>query len=271
MLTLPAVVHDTDALLELAVSAARDAGAFLLDGMSNVRTSVETKSSPTDMVTEMDRAAERLIVDAIRAARPGDGFLGEEGAAEAGDSGVRWIVDPLDGTTNYLYGFPAFGVSIAVEVDGEVVAGVVNDPLHGETYVAVRGKGAACNGAPLRVGSPPSLATSLIGTGFAYVPERRHWQAEVLARVLPQVRDIRRAGSAAIDLCWVAAGRLDGFYERGLMHWDYAAGALIASEAGARVGNLDGGPPSSDIVVAGAPAIVDRLCEVIKEAEAALT
>ena len=270
MLTLPAVVLDADALLELAVSAARDAGAFLLDGMSNVRTSVETKSSPTDMVTEMDRATERRIVDAIRSARPDDGFLGEEGAAEAGGSGVRWIVDPLDGTTNYLYGFPAFGVSIAVEVDGEVEAGVVNDPVHGELYAARRGKGATCNGTPLRVGSPPALATSLIGTGFAYVPERRQWQAEVLARVLPQVRDIRRAGSAAIDLCWVAAGRLDGHYERGLMHWDYAAGALIAAEAGAWVGDLHGGPPSTEIVVAAPPSIAARLCEVIREAEAAV-
>ena len=270
MLTLPAVVHDTAALLELAVSAARDAGALLLDGQSSVRTSVETKSSPTDMVTEMDRAAERQIVDTIRAVRPQDGFLGEEGAAEAGDSGVRWIVDPLDGTTNYLYGFPAFGVSIGVEVDGEIAAGVVNDPLHGEVYAAARGRGATCNDTPLRVGSPPALATSLIGTGFAYVPERREWQAEVLARVLPQVRDIRRAGSAAIDLCWVAAGRLDAFYERGLMHWDYAAGALIATEAGAWVGNLDGGPPSSDIVVAAPPSIAEHLRDVIRDAEAAV-
>ena len=270
MLTLPAVVHDADALLDLAVAAAVDAGAFLLDGLSSVRTSVETKSSATDMVTEMDRAAERRIVEAIRAARPDDGFLGEEGASEAGDSGVRWIVDPLDGTTNYLYGFPAFGVSIAVEVDGVVTVGVVHDPVHGEVFAAVLGAGATCNDSPLHVGDPPALATSLIGTGFAYVPERRQWQAEVLARVLPQVRDIRRAGSAAIDLCWVAASRLDGFYERGLMYWDYAAGALIASEAGARVSDLDGGPPSSEIVVAAPPSIAERLRDVVRDAEAAL-
>ena len=265
------MVPDPDGLLELAIAAATEAGAFLLENITSVRTSVETKSSPTDIVTEMDRAAERLIVDAIRAARPDDGILGEEGTSDPGGTGVRWIIDPLDGTTNYLYGFPAFGVSIAAEVDGEVAVGVVNDASHGDLFSAVRTRGAWRNAARIQVNEPAALSTALIGTGFAYVPERRGWQAEVLARVLPSVRDIRRAGSAAIDLCWVACGRLDGFYERGLQYWDYAAGALVATEAGAWVGDLDGGPPSSDIVVAAAPQIAPRLCDVVREAEAALS
>ena len=259
---------DAAALLALAVRAATDAGAFLLDGLSTARTTIETKSSKTDMVTEMDRAAERRIVDAIRGERPDDGILGEEGAAEAGGTGVRWIVDPLDGTTNYLYGFPAFAVSIAVEVDGEVVAGVVNDVAHGDVFTATRNGGAHRNGDAIAVNHAPAAATALVGTGFAYVPERRAWQADVLARLLPSVRDVRRAGAASIDLCWVACGRLDAYYERGLQLWDFAAGALIAEEAGAWVGDLDGGPPSTDIVVASAPAIADRFREILRSAEA---
>ena len=262
------MVPDPDRLLELAIAAATDAGSFLLAGITDVRTTVETKSSATDMVTEMDRSAERRIVDAIRAARPDDGILGEEGTADAGGTGVRWIIDPLDGTTNYLYGYPAFSVSIAAEVDGEVAVGVVNDPVHGDLFSAVRTQGAWRNATHIHVNQPEALATALIGTGFAYVPERRAWQGDVLARVLPAVRDIRRGGSAALDLCWVACGRLDGFYERGLQYWDYAAGALIATEAGAWVGDLDGGPPSSDIVVAAAANIAPRLREVVRDAEA---
>ena len=260
---------DLAQLRDLAVAAATDAGAFLFDGMSTVRTSVETKSSATDMVTEMDRAAERRIVESIHSSRPRDGILGEEGAAEPGATGVRWIVDPLDGTTNYLYGFPAYSVSIAAEVDGAIAVGVVNDPWHADVFSAVRGQGATRNGEPIAPGRPATLATALIGTGFAYVPERRAWQADVLTRVLPAVRDIRRAGSAALDLCWVACGRLDGFYERGLQYWDYAAGSLIATEAGAWVGDLEGGPPSSDIVVAAAPEIAERLRDLVRDAEAA--
>jgi myo-inositol-1(or 4)-monophosphatase len=260
-------VPDVETLLRLAMDAAVDAGALLLDGAHQVRATVEHKSSPTDMVTEMDRAAEAQIVAALRASRPDDGFLGEEGSSEAGTTGVRWLVDPLDGTTNYLYGFPAYTVSIAAELDGAVAAAVVHDPNHQETFTALAGRGAWRNDTALQISGPPSAATALVGTGFSYQPERRRVQADVLVRLLPQVRDIRRAGAASLDLCWLAAGRLDAFYERGLQPWDFAAGALIAAEAGAVVGDLAGGPPSTEIVVAAAPSIAEEFRRLLAAAE----
>jgi myo-inositol-1(or 4)-monophosphatase len=260
-------VPDAESLLRLAIDAADEAGELLLEGVDRVRETVEHKSSPTDMVTEMDRAAEAQIVAALRAARPDDGFLGEEGSSEAGTSGVRWLVDPLDGTTNYLYGFPAFTVSIAAEVDGTVTAAVVHDPSHRETFTALSGRGAWRNGARLEIVGPPSAATALVGTGFSYQPERRARQAQVLARLLPDVRDVRRAGAASLDLCWVAAGRLDAFYERGLQPWDFAAGALVAAEAGAVVDDLVGGPPSTEMVVAAAPSITQEFHRLLAAAE----
>src|SRR4051812_10314838 len=214
---------------------------------------VSTKSSPTDMVTEIDRASESLIVSGIRAARPDDGIVGEEGADHPGTSGVRWLIDPVDGTTNYLYKFPGFAVSIAAEHDGVVVAGVVNDPLHRDVFAAGAGRGATRNGEPIHASTATDLTTALVGTGFSYERERRLRQANVLVEVLPRVRDIRRMGAAAVDLCSVACGRLDAFYERGLGPWDLAAGALIAREAGATVGDLAGGPASADFTLASAP------------------
>jgi myo-inositol-1(or 4)-monophosphatase len=234
-------VDDLTPLLDLAVTVARRAGALLLDGLAGVRTAVDTKSTRTDMVSEMDHSSERLIAATLREARPDDGFLGEEGTATAGSTGVRWVFDPLDGTTNYLYGFPTWAVSIAAEVDGDVALGVVHDPVHDETFTARRGGGARCNGRLLRVSGPPELATALVGTGFSYDAAERGRQAALLARVLPAVRDIRRGGAAALDLCWVALGRLDAYYEWGLMPWDRAAGALVASEAGAVVDELEDG------------------------------
>lgn len=268
-LTLPGV-PDLEALLGLAVDVAERAGALLHAGVHEARTTVEHKSSLTDVVTEMDRAAEASIVSAIRAARPEDGVLGEEGSLEAGSTGVRWIIDPLDGTTNYLYGFPAYSVSVAVEVDGNLAVGVVHDPSHQETFTATRGNGARCNSAPLRVNDPAAVATALVATGFSYLPERRARQADVVARLMSAVRDIRRAGSAALDLCWVAAGRVDASFERGLQPWDYSAGALIAVEAGAVVGDLDGGPPSSDMVIAAPPSIAEPFWQLLRDAEAAV-
>ena len=202
------------------------------------------------MVTAVDRASEALIVGTLGKERPDDGVLGEEGSRRDGTSGVRWIIDPLDGTTNYLYGYPVFAVSIGVEVDGEVVAGVVNDPSHAEVFSAARGEGALCNGRAIAVSGKDDLATALIGTGFAYDAVRRGEQAGWLRHVLPKVRDIRRAGAASIDLCWVACGRLDGYYEAGLAPWDVAAGALIAAEAGAEATDFTGGPcqPGSVVV-----------------------
>ena len=233
-----------------------------MEGAGRVRTTVETKSTRTDMVTEMDRSSERLLVGVLQAARPDDAVLGEEGSASAGTSGVRWVVDPLDGTTNYLYGIPAWAVSVAAEVDGVSVVGVVHDPVHAETFTAVRGEGAWCNGAVLRVEGAADLATSLVGTGFSYDAARRGEQAALLARVLPSVRDIRRAGAAAMDLCWVALGRLDAFYERGLAPWDWAAGSLVAEEAGAVVSMLADGT-----WVAAPPHLYGPLCELLGAAE----
>jgi myo-inositol-1(or 4)-monophosphatase len=249
---------DTRALLDLAVRLAREASALLREGRTR-RLVVGTKSSGTDMVTEMDRASEALIVAGLRAARPHDAIVGEEGTADTGTSGVRWLVDPLDGTTNYLYGYRAFAVSIAAEVDGHVVVGVVADASNGEIFTGLRGSGAQCDGVTLEIVDRADLATALVGTGFSYLAARRARQAQVLTAVLPAVRDIRRAGSAALDLCWVASGRLDAFYEKGLGPWDLAAGALIATEAGARAGDLDGGAPSTEFVLAAAPSLFEPL------------
>lgn len=233
---LRAVPIDLDELRDLALEAAGAAGRLLLEGQARAATGITTKTSLTDMVSELDRSSEALIVATILGARPDDAVLGEEGGLTgSGTSGVRWVVDPLDGTTNYLYRFPAWVVSVAAEVDGEVVAGVVHDPVHAEVYSAVRGGGAWCNGERLKVEGARSLAVALVGTGFGYEAAVRARQGAEVAAVLPHVRDIRRAGAAALDLCWVAKGRLDAYYERGLQPWDWAAGMLVASEAGAVV------------------------------------
>jgi myo-inositol-1(or 4)-monophosphatase len=248
-----------DSLLDIAVDAARQAGALLLDGRGRAR-GIETKSSATDMVSDMDRAAEATIRAVIGDARPGDAILGEEAGASSGYTGVRWIVDPLDGTTNFLYGFPAWAVSVAAERDGVVVAGAVWDPTHGEMWTAIRGDGAFCNGARLApLADDVPLGTALVATGFSYQPARREAQGAVIARLLPRVRDIRRAGSAALDLCWVAGGRVDAYFEQGTHVWDWAAGALVASEAGAWVGDFHGGPPSEDGLLAAPPALASIL------------
>jgi myo-inositol-1(or 4)-monophosphatase len=261
---------DAGELLALARSVAEAAGTLLLDGAARARTAVGTKTSPTDMVTEMDRASEALVVEGLLRARPDDGVLGEEGTARPGTSGVRWVVDPLDGTTNYLYGLPAWAVSVAAEVDGRVVAAVVADPSHGELYGATLGGGATCNGRRLDLGAGPPLATALVGTGFSYEADRRARQAAVLTQVLPRVRDVRRAGAAALDLCWVASGRLDAFYEKGLQPWDLAAGALVATEAGALAGDLDGGLPSGTFALAAVPAVFGPLRDVLRSAGAVM-
>ena len=252
---------DAEKLLGLAVELAHAAGKVLLDGQASVRTIVETKSTRTDMVTEMDRASEALIAEGLRRARPHDGMLGEEGTAAPGTTGVQWVVDPLDGTTNYLYGFPSWAVSIGAELDGVPFVGVVHDPLHAETFTAARGGGAFLNGLRLKVEGAPDLATSLVGTGFSYDAVNRRRQAELLSTVLPVVRDVRRAGSAATDMCWVAAGRLDAYYERGVQPWDVAAGTVIATEAGAVVGRLE-----DETIVVAAPHLYDGLCGVLTAA-----
>ena len=263
-------MSDLAALARLAVDAAEGAGRLLMERLHEVRTSIEQKSSATDMVTEVDRAVETFVVDHLRRARPDDGFLGEEGASEPGTTGVRWIIDPLDGTTNYLYAFPAFTVSIAAEVDGVLAVGAVRDPSHDETFHAWTGGGAWCNGAALDGDSPPELGAALVATGFSYTADRRAWQAAVLAELMSDIRDVRRAGAASLDLCWVAAGRVDVFYERGLGPWDFAAGSVIASEAGVEVSDLDGNPASSDIVVAARPPLGGAFRRRLAAAEAAV-
>jgi myo-inositol-1(or 4)-monophosphatase len=197
------------------------------------------------MVSEADRASERLLRDVLRRERPDDALLGEEGASETGRSGLRWVVDPLDGTTNYLYGLPQWAVSVAVEDGAGPVASCVYDPSRDEAFTAARGAGATLAGAPLATTERADLASALIATGFAYTPELRVAQVEQLRGVIACVRDIRRAGSAALDLAWVACGRLDGFYESDLQHWDYAAGVLLVREAGGIVSIAPGplGPP----------------------------
>lgn len=235
---------DPDGLLvdlaETALEAARAAAAVLEEAI-DAELEVDTKISATDMVSDADFAAEAAVVETIRSRRPDDSVLGEEGTTELGSSGIRWVVDPLDGTTNYLFGVPHFGVSVAAEVNGETAVGVVIDPCREETWAAVRGWGARRNGIPCRVATDRStLDTALVATGFGYLPARRAWQSRVLTKVLPVVRDVRRFGAAALDLCWTGAGRFDVYYEWGLNPWDLAAGALVCSEAGGRVEALDG-------------------------------
>lgn len=229
---------------------------------------VDTKSTATDPVTEVDREVEALVVGALLAVRPDDGVVGEEGADRAGTSGVGWIIDPIDGTVDFVYGIPGCNVSVAATVDGEVVAGAVVDPLHGDVFAAARGRGATRNGTPISCTTVADPALALVGTGFGYDPAERARQAAVLAHVLPRVRDIRRIGAAAIDLCWVACGRLDGYYERGLKAWDWAAGALVAEEAGARVGTvgdqaLPASLPDACLVAAG-PALYPGLRDLLR-------
>ncbi|MFS4095515.1 inositol monophosphatase family protein [Streptomyces sp. AF1A] len=257
-------------LLELAQEAARRAGELLRDGRPADLAVARTKSSPIDVVTEMDIAAEKLITDLISGRRPDDGFLGEEGASAPGTSGVRWVIDPLDGTVNYLYGLPTWAVSIAAEREGETVAAVVAAPMRGETYHAVRGGGAWATGAwqgerALACRPTPPLDQALVSTGFNYVAGVRAHQAEVAGRLIPLLRDIRRSGSAAVDLCDVASGRLDGYYERGLNPWDWAAGDLIAREAGALTGGRPGERPSRDLTVAGTPGVFEPLQRLLED------
>ncbi len=246
-------------LLELARTVAGQAARLAVERRPADLGVSDTKSSPTDVVTEMDTAAEALIRKLILEQRPDDAFLGEEGGADlgrgadAGQGAVRWVIDPIDGTVNYLYDLPHWSVSVGVEVDGVTVAGVVAAPRLGEVYTAVRGAGAWCNDAKLRVRPSTDLASALVATGFGYRAERRQRQGAIAGALLPRVRDIRRAGSAALDLCAVAAGRVDGYYERGTKHWDRCAGTLIAIEAGAIVEGFHGASASEEMAIAAPP------------------
>lgn len=261
------LISDTglDELVALARAVAQSAGALLRDERPR-ELEVSAKSSPTDVVTQMDRAAEEHLIARILGARPDDGILGEEGGERLGSSGVRWVVDPLDGTTNYLYGIPLWSVSVGAEVAGQVVAGAVCAPEMGTTFLARRGGGAweesAGGRRGLRASGAAELSQSLLSTGFGYDSEQRRRQAQALVSVAPRVRDVRRLGSAAIDLCWVASGRTDAYVESRLNPWDVAAGALIAREAGAVVIG-DDDPVVAPYVLASAPGIVDELTRLL--------
>ena len=217
------------------------------------------KSSATDPVSDADREAERAIRELLSAERPADGLVAEEGSHAEADSGRRWVVDPLDGTVNFIYELPAWAVSVALEDADGVAAGVVHSPVLGETFCAVRGGGAwiAESGRPLRASGCDRLERAMVATGFSYEPSRRAQQAAVVAGLLPLARDIRRAGAAALDLAWTAAGRLDAFYENGLKRWDWAAGHLLVREAGGVTGWIEGEPPV--LVAAATQALLDEL------------
>ncbi|MEA2460544.1 MAG: monophosphatase [Actinomycetota bacterium] len=221
-----------DDYLSLASEIAAEAGSLLLERFGGPARGISTKSSPTDLVSDADRDAERLLVSRIKEACPADGIVGEEGGAADSKSGVSWILDPLDGTVNFLFGIPAWAVSIGIGDNDGGFVGVVVCPPAGETYAAARGCGATLNGDAIRVSDRKDLSTALIGTGFSYEPDARSVQAEIVRRVVPRVRDIRRGGSAALDLCSVASGRLDGLYEAPMERWDKAAGLVIVTEAG---------------------------------------
>lgn len=257
-------------LTDLSARLAEEAGGMIRSGRPDRVTVAATKSSAVDVVTQMDSDVEAFLRARLAEERPEDAVLGEEEGARTGTSGLTWVIDPVDGTVNYLYGIPAYAVSVAV-VQGEphplswtVLAGSVHSVPEGVTWSAGRGLGATRAGRPVRANEARPLAGSLVGTGFGYSAERRAAQAGVLTRVLPNVRDIRRLGSAALDLCRVADGSLDLYYEQGLQPWDMAAGVLIAEEAGALVTGLDGEPASERMTIAGPASSVGDLSHILQ-------
>jgi myo-inositol-1(or 4)-monophosphatase len=256
-------------LLSVAVEVARGAADLARELREQGVSGISTKSTATDVVTAADRATERYVRDALRERRPGDTVLGEESGESSGTGAVRWIVDPIDGTVNYLYGLPQYAVSLAAEVDGVVVAGVVRNAATGEEWTATLSGGAYRAGQRLAGTSVTELGQALVATGFGYAASRRAHQAQVLARLLPSIRDIRRFGAAALDLCFVAEGRVDAYFEKGLNLWDHAAGGLVAAEAGLLVTGLAGAPPGPDLVLAAPPAIHGALHDALVAFDAA--
>jgi myo-inositol-1(or 4)-monophosphatase len=256
-------------LLQIAVQVARGAGELARGLREEGVSGVHTKSTVTDVVTAADKATERYVIDELHRLRPGDAILGEESGESAGTGAVRWILDPIDGTVNYLYGLPHYAVSLAVEVDGVVVAGVVRNPASGEEWTALRGGGAYRAGHRLAGSTVTDLGQTLLATGFGYATERRAYQARVVAELLPMVRDIRRIGAASLDLCCAAEGRVDAYFEKGLNLWDHAAGGLIAAEAGLTVSGLSGAKPGPDLVLAAPAGIYGALHDALVAFDAA--
>jgi myo-inositol-1(or 4)-monophosphatase len=263
-----------DELLEIARTVARQAAETARKMRAEGVSGVTTKSTVTDVVTAADRAVERQAVATLRRLRPGDTVLGEEygdtgAGGPTGPGRVRWVLDPIDGTVNYLYGLPQYAVSLAAEVDGVVVAGIVRNAATGDEWTATRGGGAHRDGRPLRSSTETDLGQALVATGFGYDPARRTHQAGVLAGLIPHVRDIRRFGAAALDLCLAAEGSVDAYYERGLNAWDHAAGGLVATEAGLRVSGLAGAPAGPELVIAAPPALFQPLHDRLAALDAA--
>lgn len=269
-LGVPVSTAELQAALTFALECAREAGSFLANRPDQLH--IDTKTSVTDVVTHMDQGAEEIIVQSIRSAFPHDGILAEEGSADDGKSGRRWVIDPLDGTVNYLYRLPFWAVSIALvdEIHHQTLVGVVHAPALGWTYYASLGQGAYKSSSDqtskLGVASARSAEHSLIGTGFAYTVAARTAQVNALSQILPHVRDIRRLGSCALDLCAVAEGTLDGYFESGVQPWDCAAGSLIATESGAKVSGFQGQLPNAEMVIASTPDIYAEFVELVTRA-----
>ena len=248
-------------LLKIADSVARAAGKHLMNRPASF--SFTEKSSAVDFATQMDKQAEELIVKQLLTYRPEDGIIAEEGSAKESKSGITWVIDPLDGTVNYLYGLPGWNVSVAAKDKDGVVVGVVYAPSIDGFWSGIRGGGATYNGVKIKCNDPVELEKALLATGFAYDLNLRVSQGETMARLLPRIRDLRRNGAAAVDLCYVAMGVLDGYFEASLKEWDHAAGGLIATEAGAVVSGRGGGAPNSDLVVCAGPALHAQLLPLI--------
>ena len=256
-------MSDRGALRGLCTELALAAGRLAREGRAVRLDDIDSKSSATDLVTEYDRAAEALIVGRLRVLRPDDGIVGEEGTDHPGTSGLHWLIDPIDGTTNFVYGLP-YAVSVAVRDDRGGLAGAVYLPLSDELFSAARGDGATLNGQPIRCSPLEDISRALVSTGFAYLPERRVAQAARIHRMADRLRDIRRLGAAALDLCYVACGRTDGYFEQWINPWDIAAGELIVQEAGGRVSWFRGGEGEVDGIVASASGVHDTLIGLIE-------
>lgn len=245
-------------LLDLALRIAKHAGDLLMQ--RPLVFEVTSKSVAIDIATQMDRDSEKLIVDLLLAARPDDGIIGEEGSSRTSSTGITWVIDPIDGTVNYLYGLPGWSVSIAAKDESGMLVGVVHSPTIGSTWTATRGGGSFFNTRPIRCNSAISLDLALIGTGFAYDVKERVGQGKVVASLLPKIRDIRRIGSAAVDICYVAMGAFDGYFEIGLKEWDLAAASLIATEAGALIST-----DSLDLTCCAGPGLYSALMEALEQ------
>lgn len=244
-------------LVTLAEEVARSAGALLMQRPDSF--TFTEKSSAVDFATQMDQQAESLIVKSLLTARPDDGIIAEEGAAQTSKSGVTWVIDPLDGTVNYLYGLPGWNISIAAKNQDGVIAGVVFAPTINSLWKATKGGGAFLNNNSIKCNDPVNLNLALIATGFSYDLELRKEQGSRMQRLIPQIRDLRRNGAAAVDLCYVAMGAVDAYFESSLKEWDFAAGGLIATEAGALISGRTGGSPDGDMVVCAGPSLHAQL------------